>query len=129
MNEHLDAASAPATTAKAPSFAQRRLAREWRILAAMVHIYCAHHHKNGPETCSECQDLLDYAHARLERCRFGVEKPTCAKCPVHCYKADRREQVRKVMRFAGPRMLWRHPILAAWHWLDSRMYRPKVPLH
>ena len=37
--------------------------------------------------------LLDYAAIRLERCRFGMEKPVCAKCPVHCYQPARREQI------------------------------------
>jgi hypothetical protein len=30
-----------------------------------------------------------------------------------------REQVRAVMRYAGPRMLWRHPILALEHLWDG----------
>jgi len=47
------------------------------------------------------------------------EKPTCAKCPVHCYQRDRREQARVMMRYAGPRMLWEHPVLSLRHWLDG----------
>lgn len=123
MNERQDSPLAPRAAAGASGFARRRLAREWKTLVAMVDIYCACQHKNTPGNCPDCRSLLDYAQARLERCRFGVEKPTCAKCPVHCYRPDRREQVRIVMRFSGPRMLWRHPILAAWHWVDSWMYR------
>ncbi len=84
----------------------------------MVRLYCRdHHHEDG--LCTECQGLLDYAALRLDRCRFGTEKPTCAKCPVHCYQKNRREQVRAVMRYAGPRMLWEHPILSLRHWLDG----------
>jgi len=48
----------------------------------------------------------------MSRCPFGPDKPTCAKCPIHCYKPQVRERVREVMRFAGPRMLLRHPVLA-----------------
>ena len=65
-------------------------------------------------------ELRDYAAERLERCRFGPDKPVCAKCPVHCYQRLRREQIRAVMRYAGPRMLWRHPILSLHHWLQGR---------
>ena len=43
---------------------------------------------------------------------FGDDKPTCANCKVHCYSEAMRERVRDVMRYAGPRMLWRHPVLA-----------------
>jgi len=97
-----------------------RLAREWRTIRAMVQLYCRHQHSAAQRLCPECQGLLDYAALRLERCRFGSEKPTCAKCPVHCYQKDRRAQIKTVMRFAGPRMLWQHPVLSLWHWLDSR---------
>ena len=97
---------------------QPRLNREWGTIQAMLECYCAARHA-GPGLCPECRGLLDYAAMRLERCRFGAEKPTCAKCPVHCYQRDRREQIRAVMRYAGPRMLWRHPLLALRHWLDS----------
>lgn len=69
---------------------------------------------------------MDYAALRLERCRFGVEKPTCARCPVHCYQRARREQVKRVMRYAGPRMIWRHPLLCLRHWLDGFRRAPAL---
>jgi hypothetical protein len=96
-----------------------RQAREWRTVAAMVRCYCRGRH-GGKSLCPECQGLLEYATIRLERCRFGEEKPTCVKCPVHCYQRDRREQIRVVMRYAGPRMIWQHPILSLRHWWDGR---------
>ena len=100
-----------------------RLAREWRTMTAMVEIYCRdHHHASG--RCAECEQFLDYANVRLERCHFGAEKPVCAKCPVHCYQRERREQVRVTMRYAGPRMLWRHPVLSLRHWLDGLRKAP-----
>lgn len=96
-----------------------RIARERRTIRAMVGIYCrAHHGTRGP-LCTECQELFDYATARLARCPFGAQKTVCAKCPVHCYKPDMRTRIRAVMRFAGPRMLWRHPILALRHQFDG----------
>jgi hypothetical protein len=119
----------PATeagVAAIPTFAGKRLAREWRTIAAMVRCYCRDHHGARSALCPECQGLLDYAAVRLERCRFGLEKPVCAKCPVHCYQPARREQVRAVMRYAGPRMLWRHPLLCVRHWLDSVRKAPAV---
>lgn len=94
-----------------------RLSREFKTIKSMVHIYCRDHH--GSELCDECKGLMDYAGMRLDRCRFGAEKPTCAKCPVHCYQRNRREQVKIVMRYAGPRMLWEHPLLSLRHWLDG----------
>ncbi len=89
----------------------------------MIGCYCRDHHLTSGELCPECQSLHDYAAVRLERCRFGAEKPTCANCPVHCYQKSRREQVKMVMRYAGPRMLWQHPFLSLIHWLDGYRMR------
>ena len=85
----------------------------------MVRLYCRAQHESNGALCAECAGLLDYAHARLEKCPFQEDKTTCARCPVHCYKADMRDKVRAVMRYAGPRMLHRHPILAILHLLDG----------
>jgi hypothetical protein len=123
---------------RAKSFATKRLQREWKTLEAMIGLYCGDQHQPAvpPRTkegvrwragrsvrtaglCPECGELLAYAALRLERCRFGTEKPTCAHCPVHCYQRARRDQIKTVMRYAGPRMLYRHPHLSLWHWLDG----------
>ena len=96
-----------------------RLAREWATMSAMVRIYCRGHHHLAGGLCAECRQFLDYARARLELCRFGKDKPTCANCPVHCYQRDRREQARVVMRHAGPRMMWEHPVMSLRHCLDG----------
>jgi hypothetical protein len=103
-------------------FANRRLAREWKTVSAMLQIYCRDKHDSN--LCPECQQLMSYVNLRLDRCRFGKEKPTCAKCPVHCYQRDRREQIRVVMRYSGPKMLWEHPMLSFWHLLDGWFRRP-----
>jgi hypothetical protein len=62
---------------------------------------------------------LDYAIERLDRCPFGDNKTACAKCLVHCYKPSLRERIKAAMRYAGPRMLWKHPILAFMHQFDG----------
>ncbi len=104
----------------APSVPGPLIAREQRTVAAMMRLWCRHHHGTRTDLCPDCRELLDYAHARLAHCPFGETKTTCARCPVHCYKPDRREAIRVVMRWAGPRMLWRHPWLALRHLLDGR---------
>jgi hypothetical protein len=106
--------------------ANRRLAREWKTITAMIRCFCHDHHNTNNALCPECQKLQDYAGVRLERCRFGAQKPTCANCPVHCYQKARREEVRLVMRYAGPRMLWRHPVVSLFHWLDGFRAVPDV---
>lgn len=104
-----------------------RRARELRTMTAMVQLYCRGHAHDGSPLCADCGALLDYATRRLERCVFGDAKPTCANCLVHCYTATMRERVRDVMRWAGPRMLWRHPWLAITHLFDGRRPAPRLP--
>jgi hypothetical protein len=96
-----------------------RLQREYKTVAAMISIFCKSHHKLH-DICGDCRELRDYALERLEKCPFGDDKPTCAKCPVHCYKPIMREKIREVMRYAGPRMIYRHPIMAIRHLFDRK---------
>jgi len=90
---------------------KKRLARERLTMSKMVGIYCAAHHDSCEDSlCGSCREFLRYAEVRLQKCPYGEDKPTCANCPVHCYKPTRLAQARKIMRFAGPRMLLRHPL-------------------
>lgn len=99
---------------------KKRLARERLTMSKMVGMYCsAQHDSSGDPLCAACQEFLDYAEIRLEKCPYGEDKPTCANCPIHCYKPARKAQAREIMRYAGPRMLLRHPLLAIAHQLDG----------
>lgn len=100
---------------------QGRLKREHETLVCMARIYCPEHHSGHPDAdlCPDCAELMAYAEKRLAKCPYGQDKPTCAKCPVHCYKPAQREQARQVMRYAGPRMTWRHPLHSLLHLLDK----------
>ncbi len=101
-----------------------RIAREKRTVEAMVRIYCRGHHGARGGLCEGCTDLRDYAFARLDRCRYAEGKPTCANCEVHCYGPKMRVRVREVMRYAGPRMMARHPVMALRHVVDGRRRPP-----
>lgn len=102
--------------------AEKRLERERRTVTVMIAMYCRAHHDpqgEGGGLCAECAALHTYAMERVSRCPFGSRKPTCANCPVHCYKPEMRARIRGVMRYAGPRMLLRHPLLAVLHLADG----------
>ena len=133
-----------------------RIADEKKVVALMIRMYCRRHCRQQGRTaktdltgltgrnadtnqadrtgarqttrpiCPECAALLDYAHRRLDSCRFGNGKPSCRKCPVHCYRADMRERIRTVMRWAGPRMIFHHPIAATRHLLRE-LRSPEPP--
>ena len=91
-----------------------RTNHETRTVARMLALYCAAHH-HGPPLCESCDELLRYAHGKIERCTHGDEKPTCRRCSIHCYGPVHRERIRAVMRYAGPRMLLRHPLVVLRH--------------
>ena len=86
-----------------------RIAYEKKTVGLMVELYCRLRERNRA-LCADCQALIVYAHQRLDRCKFGNEKCRCKVCSVHCYNPKMREKIRAVMRFAGPRMLFYHPI-------------------
>jgi len=96
-----------------------RIAREKKTVEYMIRLYCSSHHPRGDGPCDQCAALLDYARSRLDGCPFGEHKPACSRCTTHCYGPDMRERIRTVMRYSGPRMLLRHPLLAIFHILDS----------
>lgn len=125
-----------------------RVRREQRTVALMISMHCRAGHPGAvpssacatdsvaapevaphpaaaakPGLCPVCAALAEYSRRRVEQCRFGKDKPTCARCPVHCFRPEMREHIRAVMRYSGPRMTLRHPYLAVRHLLDAR--RPK----
>lgn len=113
-----------------PTFrAPRNIVLDARTVAAMVRIFCRDvHGRPAGHLCKPCAALLEYAEQRLARCPFGPEKTTCRECPIHCYRPAQRSVMKDVMRYAGPRMLWRHPWLAVRHlWLDRKGPPPWPP--
>ena len=104
-----------------------RIARERRTVEAMIGVFCPSQHGFGGGLCPDCEALRDYAQQRLQDCPFQEGKTTCAKCPVHCYKPEMRERIRAVMRYSGPRMLYRHPIMTLQHMVDGRRKDPFRP--
>jgi hypothetical protein len=101
-------------------FFKPRTERERIIVHAMIRMYCRGVHGSRDTLCPVCSSISDYASGRLKRCVYGHNKPVCKDCPVHCYSAAMRERIRVIMRRAGPRMIFRHPVYAILHLIDSR---------
>lgn len=103
--------------------------KEKKVVETMIRVYCKgkKHACHGEETlCKECQELLDYANMRTDKCPFMETKTFCANCRVHCYKKDMRETIKEVMRYSGPRMLIHHPFLAISHVIESNREKKKL---
>lgn len=84
---------------------------EIRLMEVMIQVY----YYKQEDPLIPADRMLNYARTRLEFCQFGEQKTTCQKCPVHCYQPKYREQMKKIMRYSGPRMLFKHPILTFKH--------------
>lgn len=102
----------------------RKRQREARTISQMISLYCAGNHGTeardhvascGEPVCAACKELDDYASLRTMRCPRMECKTSCDGCPHPCYHPAMREQIRAVMRYAGPRMLTRHPVAAIRH--------------
>ena len=104
-----------------------RMTRESKTIEVMINLYCHSQHEHEGELCFECRELLDHAKERLDKCPFQENKTTCARCPVHCYMPVMREKIRAVMRYAGPRMFYRHPVLTLFHFIDGSRKEPVRP--
>lgn len=102
-----------------------RMQREARTVSNMIDIYCSEKHRTGKKSlCSECAELMDYSMLRLSKCPFQEGKTSCGKCSVHCYKPDMREKARSMMRVAGPRMAYKHPLQTFGHFMDELRKEP-----
>ena len=102
------------------TFKIKRIKIEKKTVEKMITLYCRKNHKGTKETlCTECLNLHNYSQARLDKCTFQDDKPNCKDCTIHCYKPDMREKIRAVMRFSGPRMIFRNPILSFLHAIDG----------
>jgi len=115
--------------------AERKATRDLRTLASFIQMYCDGKHRALDRTaprlkthdvkgvaarplslCRDCQKLL--AHAVVMRTHCDLDpKPSCKKCAEHCYAPKYRDQIRKVMRYSGKRLLLQGRLGYIWHLL------------
>jgi hypothetical protein len=88
--------------------------KEIKIVSLMIHIYCKKHNDIDEKR------LIEYATMRIQNCPRIETKTFCSQCHIHCYKKDRQQEIRKVMKYSGPRMIFYHPILAIKHLLERK---------
>jgi len=97
-----------------------RAEREKAVVSRMIAIYCRRHHAEADGgLCEECLGLETYVHKRIDLCPKGDRKSSCRKCEIHCYSPEKREKIRAVMRYVGPRMILIHPWSAIRHIVDE----------
>ena len=78
--------------------------KEKKTLRVMIGVYCRGKHKHKGELCP-----------------FMETKTFCSACKVHCYSKEMQEKIKEVMKYAGPRMLFYHPLQALDHmWVTMK---------
>lgn len=101
--------------------AEREILKDIGVLAVFIGAYCKVNHGDaarrkfesvryfidgGPSLCDECRSLIGYAIGKHMACPYDP-KPTCRKCPTHCYRNEYRDKWREIMRFSGPYLIKR----------------------
>lgn len=103
----------------------RDVRKDVEVLAEFIHIYCEDVHPGAVKHpavargaagrylegisfvfCDECRDLLLHAVSKRIICPYDP-KPSCKKCPTHCYAPEHRARIRRVMRHSGMRLIAR----------------------
>ena len=99
---------------------EKKRQQERMVVLQIIGHYCqGHHHRHlpGESLCPDCQQIADYAAARIMHCPRMEQKTFCSVCPIHCYARPQQEQILRIMRYGGPRMLLHHPLMALHHML------------
>ena len=104
---------------------QSKREREKQLASQMIALYCRKKH-GGKGLCPDCAALNTYARQRSDRCPFMETKTFCSNCKVHCYKPEMRSQIRAVMRFSGPRMVFHHPVIAVRHVIETNKEKRRL---
>ena len=76
---------------------KHRLEREKRTILAVIEIFCRANHGTTTSLCDDCQELYQYSLQRIDKCPPQEDKPTCARCPIHCYAPTMRARIRQAM--------------------------------
>ena len=75
-----------------PEDLAKKRSDEKMLVSEMIALYCRkQHHTLRGSLCPECQQLHDYALARIEHCPFMETKTFCSACRVHCYQLGRAQ--------------------------------------
>lgn len=126
-------------------FRDRSVARDLQTLADMIEIWCEGHHadrerpplqseasglgvyRRRVRVCEECAGHLGYAEKRRALCPKDP-KPFCAHCEIRCYRREEASWQRQVMRYSGPRSMWRgHFLDGLRHMLETFRHRRRRP--
>jgi hypothetical protein len=105
-------------------FHNSRIEEEKATVGKMIALYCKKQH-HSIELCQQCQIVYEYATKRLNRCPYQNKKPACKNCTIHCYNPTMRDQIKIIMRFSGPKMIWSYPMYSLLHFYQKIIFTLK----
>ncbi len=99
------------------------LKNEAKTVYFMIQLHCRKNHHSTANFCANCDQLLNYALLKLGKCPLRFNKPTCKLCPVHCYKKALKQEIKKVMVYSRPRLIFHKPLLALKYLIKSNYWK------
>lgn len=91
-----------------------KLDKDRRTLEAIGSIYCRGNHdaakRDAAGMCPECREAIEQTLDRASSCPHGHEG-NCQDCKTHCQRGEAQVRIKAIMRYAAPRMAFRHPIM------------------
>jgi hypothetical protein len=97
-----------------------QIEREKLTIRHMIEIYCRGQRPSATGICEDCGEVIRYAHDRIGECPYVAQsKPACGLCRSNCFTPEMHRRFALIMRYAGPRMMVRHPILTVAHIWDA----------
>ncbi len=75
----------------------------------------AHPNWRRAALCPSCMELVTRVEGRTERCPHMAYKSYCHLCPRPCHPPAEMARITPLMRYSGPRLLLRHPVLTLRH--------------
>lgn len=110
-----------------PDETEKRRKEEEALYLAMAELYCKKKGHDGRTEvfekdgtplryrgkplllCENCARMALRAVRQTRHCPHMAYKTFCHECPRPCHKPD--PEIRDMMRFSGPRVLLRHPLM------------------
>lgn len=112
-------------------------------LIAIGQIYCIGNHANVPKNddglCQGCASIIETTLYRTVHCPYNHSR-NCQDCATKCQTdliskinftdqsnnaAQAHDDIRKMMSYAAPRMIWRHPLMTLQYLIRKINYRLK----
>lgn len=93
-----------------------RAAKDRATMEAIGQIYCRGNHdaalRGADAMCPECREAIERTLDRATACPHG-HNHNCEDCETHCQRGESQQQIKRIMRYAAPRMAFRHPLMTA----------------